>query len=200
VPDEDEETKELQRFTDRMEVLVQKTYTGLLTTPLEPAESWLPISARWGELSAEDNPVGARFMALFAHYEIDPKREEAWFQLAVCLSLVHVPAFRIAPIQGRRQTQARDDIKLIMLVHTVQRRFGQKTESAALRRLLERKIYTDSFETLKRRYIRAKKRYARQMPSIMERANAVIEEEINARKADDAAYPNPNGSPRDNSI
>jgi hypothetical protein len=179
VPDKDGETKEIQRFHEQLH-LGKKPYTGLLTKPLEPDEAWL-------ELTPEHDPIAARLDALFAHYEIDQEEEDGWKRLALCLALAHIPGFQPTPIQGRSRTRGRDDINLIMVVHALQQRHGSiKTEAAALRALLEAKVYTDSFETLKRRYIRAKKRYSRQMPAIIKKANSFIEEEPNTRTADDA--------------
>lgn len=165
MPEEDDKTKELRNFDNRLRVLHGKPYAGVLDEPLEPWESLLPVTP--GMITGDKHVLGERIAALFEHYEIDPHKEDAWRDLAICLALAHVPGFGLAPVQGRQRTRGRDDIALITFIRILQRTEKFRTSSAAIRRLIDLEIFPGNVETLRRRYIRARERYQDQMDDII---------------------------------
>ena len=86
-----------------------KSYTGILNEPMP-----LPQITLLGR-TLEDHTAQMieaflhRLVALFNHYGIDPKTDDAWMHLAVALAHNHVPGFQYGerkPGAGRRSWAA----------------------------------------------------------------------------------------------
>ena len=90
-----------------------KSYTGILNEPMPLPRNTLlggtleEQTAQWNESFLH------RVVALFNHYGIDPKTDDAWMHLAVSLAQNHVPGFQYGERKlGAPYKRAGDDIKM----------------------------------------------------------------------------------------
>ncbi len=95
-----------------------KSYTGILNEPMR-----LPRKTLVGRTLEEQNAqtieaLQHRVAALFNHYGIDPKTDNAWMSLAVALAHNHVPGFQYGGTKpGAPYTRAGDDVTIYFEVN-----------------------------------------------------------------------------------
>ena len=137
-----------------------KPYEGLLATPM-PRRTALsgPTEEEFEAL------LDTKLKALFAHFELDPaeafeagpKMASAWANLAYKLACQHVDGFKGAPARrGAPATRKQDDVVLVMHIELLKRRNGL-SDRAAIRTIVEQKLVSGTFETLRKRYQNAKR-------------------------------------------
>ncbi|MCH8113117.1 MAG: hypothetical protein IH905_14385 [Proteobacteria bacterium] len=94
-----------------------KSYTGILKEPMR-----LPRKTVLGPTLEEQNAQSMvafldRVVALFKHYGIDPKKDNAWSDLAVSLARDHVPGFQYDGRKpGAPNKRAGDDVRIYFRV------------------------------------------------------------------------------------
>ena len=90
-----------------------ESYTGILNEPMPLPRNTL-LGRTIEEQTAQRNvSLLHRVGALFNHYGIDPKTDDAWMHLAVSLAQKHVPGFQFSERKpGAPYKRVEDDIRI----------------------------------------------------------------------------------------
>ena len=94
-----------------------ESYTGILNEPMPLLRNTVVGRTIEEQKNQRIESLQHRVGALFNHYGIDPKTDDAWMHLAVSLAQNHVPGFQYGERKlGAPYKRAGDDIKIYVRV------------------------------------------------------------------------------------
>jgi hypothetical protein len=142
-------------------------YTGPLSKPIYVSFEYDVSSGLLGAITKDDarQQLEAKFGLLFEHYGIDPRAEDRWYRLSICLVHAHVPGMQLIYIEqpkpGRPRTwlAGRGD-ELVNEVDAIRKATGKRIDEAiaALREDRAKDWHKYTAQNLETRHREAKRR------------------------------------------